>query len=70
MVKLGKGKPPMASSLRLMLPGDNDCRAPEPRHPNDLARSDEVVVAAAAAKEYGIEDTGGRQPTPLTIEDA
>jgi len=32
-------------------------------------RSGEVCIAAALAKEYGINDVDGKQPRPLTIEE-
>jgi len=34
-----------------------------------LERSGQVLVAAAVASEYGLQDIDGRMPTPLTIED-
>jgi NAD(P)-dependent dehydrogenase (short-subunit alcohol dehydrogenase family) len=37
--------------------------------PNLLQRSGQVVVAAAAAKEYGLRDVDGRAPRPLTLAD-
>jgi NAD(P)-dependent dehydrogenase (short-subunit alcohol dehydrogenase family) len=39
--------------------------AADPRLPE---RSGQVVVAAAAARELGVADLDGRQPTPLTLE--
>ena len=37
--------------------------------PEVLSRSGRVLVAAALAEEYGFEDTDGKQPRPLTLED-
>jgi hypothetical protein len=37
--------------------------------PNVLARSGHVVVAAAAAREFGLRDVDGRSPEPLTLAD-
>lgn len=37
--------------------------------PKRLERSGQVLVAAAVAREYGIQDVDGRVPTPLTIAD-
>jgi dehydrogenase/reductase SDR family protein 1 len=37
--------------------------------PNVLQRSGQVVIAAAAAKEYGLRDVDGRIPKPLTLAD-
>jgi dehydrogenase/reductase SDR family protein 1 len=37
--------------------------------PNVLTRSGQVVVAAAAAREYGVLDVDGRAPRPLTLAD-
>jgi hypothetical protein len=38
------------------------------RDPNRMARSGTAQVAAALARDYGIRDLDGRQPTPLTLE--
>ncbi len=38
--------------------------------PDRLERTGQVVVAAAAAGAYGLSDTDGRRPVPLTIDDA
>jgi len=38
--------------------------------PKVIERSGGIVVAAAAARDYGIDDIDGRRPTPLTLEDA
>jgi NAD(P)-dependent dehydrogenase (short-subunit alcohol dehydrogenase family) len=38
--------------------------------PKILARSGQVLVAAAVAHDYGIRDTDGRVPTPLTVDEA
>lgn len=38
--------------------------------PKIMERSGHVVVAAAAAMEYGVADIDGRRPVPLTIDDA
>src|SRR5919199_241913 len=37
--------------------------------PNVMRKTGGVVVAAAAAREYGISDVDGKQPRPLTLED-
>lgn len=37
--------------------------------PNLLARTGEVLVVAALAREYGVTDVDGKSPTPLTIAD-
>jgi NAD(P)-dependent dehydrogenase (short-subunit alcohol dehydrogenase family) len=37
--------------------------------PRTITRSGQVLVAAAVAREYGLQDTDGRVPTPLTIDD-
>ena len=37
--------------------------------PNLLARTGEVLVAAALAREYGVTDVDEKSPTPLTIAD-
>jgi hypothetical protein len=34
------------------------------------ARTGQVVVAAEAAREYGVEEPDGRQPRPLTLDEA
>jgi len=39
------------------------------RDPAVLERSGTVVIAAAAASDYGLTDTDGRRPTPLTLAD-
>jgi NAD(P)-dependent dehydrogenase (short-subunit alcohol dehydrogenase family) len=36
--------------------------------PRIMARSGEVVVAAACAREYGFADVDGKQPEPLTLD--
>ncbi len=36
--------------------------------PRLMDRTGQVLVAAALAKEYGVSDVDGRQPTPLTLE--
>jgi hypothetical protein len=33
-----------------------------------MERTGKVLVAAAIASEYGIEDVDGRKPRPLTLE--
>ena len=38
------------------------------RDPATLDRSGQVLVAAAVAREFGIKDVDGREPTPLTLE--
>ena len=38
--------------------------------PDAMTRTGEVVVAAAAARDYGLKDADGRSPTPLTRGDA
>jgi len=38
------------------------------RDPNLMERSGKVLVAAVVAKEYGVSDVDGKQPTPLTLE--
>jgi hypothetical protein len=38
------------------------------RDPNRMARSGTAQVPAALARDYGIRDLDGRQPTPLTLE--
>ena len=40
------------------------------RDPGLLHRSGQVLVAAAAARELGVQDMDGKQPAPLTIESA
>jgi hypothetical protein len=40
------------------------------RDPRLSERSGAVVVAAEAARELGVVDLDGRQPTPLTLETA
>jgi hypothetical protein len=35
-----------------------------------MKKSGQVLVAAALAKEYGFTDLEGKQPRPLTLEDA
>jgi NAD(P)-dependent dehydrogenase (short-subunit alcohol dehydrogenase family) len=37
--------------------------------PKTITRSGQVLVAAAVAREYDLQDTDGRVPTPLTIDD-
>jgi hypothetical protein len=37
--------------------------------PSTLARTGQVLVAAAAGAEYGLEDIDGRRPKPLTLEE-
>jgi len=39
------------------------------RDPAVLERSGTVVIAAAAASDYGLTDTDGRWPPPLTLAD-
>ena len=36
--------------------------------PERMSRTGEVLVAAAIAREYGVEDVDGRSPDPLTLE--
>jgi len=38
--------------------------------PNVMAKSGQVLVAAALAKEYGFTDIDGKTPRPLTLEEA
>jgi len=38
--------------------------------PKVIERSGQVVVAAAAGREYGVTDVDGRQPRPLTLQGA
>ena len=37
--------------------------------PNVMEKSGQVLVTAALAKEYGIQDIDGKQPRPLTLKD-
>jgi NAD(P)-dependent dehydrogenase (short-subunit alcohol dehydrogenase family) len=37
--------------------------------PNVFQKTGSVVIAAAAAREYGIRDIDGKEPRPLTLED-
>ncbi len=38
--------------------------------PDRMSRTGQVLIAAAIAQEYGIEDVDGRHPRPLTLETA
>lgn len=38
--------------------------------PRTIERSGQVLVAAAVAREYGLEDGPGRAPRPLTLDEA
>ena len=40
------------------------------RDPDRMSRTGQVLVAAALADEYGIQDVDGKRPTPLTLQSA
>jgi NAD(P)-dependent dehydrogenase (short-subunit alcohol dehydrogenase family) len=37
--------------------------------PNIIQKTGRVVIAAAAAREYGVKDIDGKEPRPLTLEE-
>jgi NAD(P)-dependent dehydrogenase (short-subunit alcohol dehydrogenase family) len=38
--------------------------------PNVMQKSGQILVAAAVAKEYGFTDIDGKQPRPITVDEA
>jgi hypothetical protein len=38
--------------------------------PEIMRKSGQILVAAAVAQEYGFKDVDGKQPRPITVEEA
>ena len=46
------------------------CKFALARDPNVLERTGKTLVAASLASEFGVRDIDGKQPIPLTVENA